>query len=206
MTMAAWVFSEEVRVKKVKVSSDHPNADKAKNSAEMARLKITNTLGDIDGDGEFEQLFSYGSRSFSIWDQKGNLVFDSGDDFERITAEILGANFNNNDDETSGDNRSDDKGPEPEALAVGEIDGRHYAFIGLERTGGIFMYDVTSPGSPEYIRYIHNRDFSVDAETHPEKSGDLSPEGMVFVSAEDSPTGSPLPGCWSRSIRYNNGL
>ena len=185
-------FSEEVRVKKVNVSPAHPNADKAKNPAEMARLKITNTLGDVDNDGEFEQLYSYGGRSFSIWDEKGHLVFDSGDDFERITAKILGDNFNNNDDETRGDNRSDDKGPEPEALAVGEINGRHYAFIGLERTGGIFMYDITNPESPEYIRYVHNRDFSVNAETHPEKAGDLSPEGMVFVSAEDSPTGNSL--------------
>ena len=185
-------FTEEVRVKKVDVSSDHPNAEKAKSAAGLARLKITNTLGDVDNDGEFEQLFSYGARSFSIWDNEGNLVFDSGDDFERITAELLGANFNNNDDETRGDNRSDDKGPEPEALALGEIDGRHYAFIGLERTGGIFMYDITTPDSPEYVRYVHNRDFSVDAEKQPEKSGDLSPEGMAFVPAEDSPTGSPL--------------
>ncbi len=185
-------YTEEFRVKKVKVSNEHPNADKAKDAAELARLKITNTLGDLDNDGEFEQLYSYGARSFSIWDESGNLVFDSGDDFERITAEILKSDFNNNDDETKGDNRSDDKGPEPEALAIGEVNGRHYAFIGLERTGGLFMYDITSPQSPEYVRYIHNRDFSVNVEDQPELAGDLSPEGMVFVDDADSPTGKPL--------------
>ncbi|MGI2029935.1 MULTISPECIES: choice-of-anchor I family protein [unclassified Endozoicomonas] len=185
-------YTEEFRVKKVKVADEHPNADKAKDSAGMAQLKITNTLGDSDNDGEFEQLYAYGTRSFAIWDESGNLVFDSGDDFERITAEILKSDFNNNDDETKGDNRSDDKGPEPEALAIGEINGRHYAFVGLERTGGLFMYDITSPESPEYVRYIHNRDFSVNVAEQPELAGDLSPEGMVFVAEADSPTGKPL--------------
>ena len=185
-------FSEEVRVEKIKVSPDHPNAEKSQSSAGLARLKITNTLGDVDNNGQYEKLYSYGGRSFSIWDAKGNLMFDSGDDFERITADILGADFNNNDDETRGDSRSDDKGPEPEALALGQINGRYYAFIGLERTGGIFMYDITHPKSPEYVHYVHNRDFTVNAAEQPEKSGDLSPEGMVFVSAEESPTGKPL--------------
>ncbi|AMO58506.1 hypothetical protein GZ77_18680 [Endozoicomonas montiporae] len=185
-------FSEEVRVKKIKVSPDHPNYESVKSSAGLARLKITNTLGDADNDGQFEKLFSYGARSFSIWDARGELVFDSGDDFERITADILGAHFNNNDDKTKGDSRSDDKGPEPEALAVGQVNGRYYAFIGLERTGGVFMYDITNPKSPEYVRYVHNRDFKVDAAKEPEKAGDLSPEGMIFVAAENSPTGNPL--------------
>ncbi|WP_067584607.1 choice-of-anchor I family protein [Endozoicomonas ascidiicola] len=161
-------FTEEFRVKKIKVSNNHPNASKAKDNAGLARLKITNTLGDTDNDGQFEQLYAYGGRSFSIWDEAGNLVFDSGDDFERITADILKSDFNNNDDETKGDNRSDDKGPEPEALAIGEMNGRHYVFIGLERTGGLFMYDISQPDAPEYVRYIHNRDFSVDVADQPE--------------------------------------
>ena len=185
-------FSEEVRVKKTVVSADHPNADKTRDASELARLKITNTLGDVNQDGELELLYSYGGRSFSIRDEKGQLVFDSGDDFERITEEVLGQSFNNNDDETKGDARSDDKGPEPEALAVGEINGRYYAFIGLERTGGVFMYDVSTPEQPEFVQYVHNRNFKADAREEPEKAGDLSPEGMVFVPAEESPTESPL--------------
>ncbi|WP_051786486.1 choice-of-anchor I family protein [Endozoicomonas numazuensis] len=185
-------FSEEVRTKKVKVDLEHPNADAAKDKKKLARLKITNTLGDIDNDGQFEQLYSYGARSFSIWNEEGELVYDSGSDFEEVTAAVLGENFNNNDEETKGDNRSDDKGPEPEALALGEVDGRQYAFIGLERTGGVLMYDVTNPAEAEFISYVYNRDFSVDTEKEPQKAGDVSPEGMKFVDAGESPTGKPL--------------
>ncbi|WP_422410001.1 MULTISPECIES: choice-of-anchor I family protein [unclassified Endozoicomonas] len=185
-------FTEEVRTKKVKVALEHPNAEAAKDQKKLARLKITNTLGDSDNDGKFEELYSYGARSFSIWNETGELVYDSGSDFEEVTAAVLGKHFNNNDEETKGDNRSDDKGPEPEALAVGEIDGRQYAFIGLERTGGVLMYDVTHPEKAKFVSYVYNRDFSVDTEKEPEKAGDVSPEGMKFVEATDSPTGKPL--------------
>lgn len=185
-------YSEEVRVKKIDVDASHPNAESAKDKKKLARLKITTTLGDVDQDGEFEKLYSYGARSFSIWSDSGELVFDSGSDFEQITAAALGKDFNNNDEKTKGDNRSDDKGPEPEALALGEVNGRQYAFIGLERTGGVFMYDISNPESPEYVSYVHNRDFEADAKKDTGNAGDLSPEGMKFVAAKDSPTGSAL--------------
>ncbi|WP_062260659.1 choice-of-anchor I family protein [Endozoicomonas arenosclerae] len=185
-------YTEELRTKKLKVDAEHPNADAAKDKKKLARLKVTNTLGDIDNDGEFEKLYSYGARSFSIWNEQGELVFDSGSDFEEVTAAVLGDDFNNNDEETKGDNRSDDKGPEPEALAVGEVNGRQYAFIGLERTGGVMMYDVSNPVQPEFVSYVYNRDFSVDTDKTPEKAGDVSPEGMKFVDAGESPTGKPL--------------
>ncbi len=48
---------------------------------------------------------------------------------------------------------SDDKGPEPEALAIGEIDGRTYAFIGNERIGGVAAYDISDPGAPVFMDY-----------------------------------------------------
>ncbi len=185
-------FTEEVRVKKIKVASDHPHAADAKDKKKLARLKVTNTLGDLDQNGDFEQLYSYGARSFSIWNETGELMYDSGSEFEQITSALLGDDFNNNDDKTKGDSRSDDKGPEPEALAVGEVNGRTYAFIGLERTGGIFMYDITNPEKAEYVEYLNNRDFSVDASKDTGRAGDLSPEGMKFVTASNSPTGNAL--------------
>ena len=185
-------FSEEKRAGKLSLNAGHPHALDVADAAKLGRLKVTTTMGDWDGNGDYEGLFSYGARSFSIWDESGRLLYDSGSDFERITADILGNNFNNGDDETAGDSRSDDKGPEPEAIAIGEVDGRTYAFIGLERTGGIFMYDISNPLQPEYIRYVNNRDFSVDAEKETARAGDLSPEGMVFVKSEESPTGSAL--------------
>ena len=185
-------FSEEIRAGKLTLDAGHPHAKDAQDRKKLGRLKVTKTMGDLDNDGVYEQIYSYGARSFSIWSEEGELVYDSGSDFGRITAELLGANFNNNDDKTKGDSRSDDKGGEPEALAVGEIDGRHYAFIGLERTGGVFMYDISDPESAEYIDYINNRDFSKDAQKQVASAGDLSPEGMTFVQGADSPTGAPL--------------
>lgn len=152
------------------------------------------TEGDTDGDGDYDELYSFGTRSFSIWNaDTGELIYDSGDDFEQITAEQLGYDgFNNNNTENKGDNRSDDKGPEPEALAVGEVNGHYYAFIGLERTGGIMMYNIDDPTAPEFVEYLLNRDLEVDIETDLESAGDLAPEGMAFVDAADSPTGNAL--------------
>ncbi|MEM7007759.1 MAG: hypothetical protein AAF462_01340, partial [Thermodesulfobacteriota bacterium] len=144
-----------------------------------------------DADDEFEELFSFGARSFTIWDANGNLVWDSGDDFEQITAAVLVDNFNStNDDNDSFDNRSDDKGPEPENLDIGKIGDQYFAFIGLERVGGIMTYDITDPNNPIFNDYINNRNFSADATTS--EAGDLGPEGILFISAADSPNGVPL--------------
>lgn len=130
----------------------------------------------------------YGGRSFSIWDTAGNLVFDSGDALEQITAELLPEGFNSNGESDSFDSRSDDKGPEPEAVAISVLDGRTYAFVGLERIGGIFVYDITDPKAPTFIEYVNNRDFAAPTE----EAGDLAPEGIIVVPAEASPTGGPL--------------
>ncbi|PYE31152.1 hypothetical protein DFP83_11121 [Idiomarina fontislapidosi] len=157
----------------------------------LGRLTVTKALGDTDNNGEYETLYAYGSRSFTIWDQNGLPVFDSGDDFERITASVHGDAFNNNDDENEGDSRSSNKGPEPEALTVGQIGSRTYAFIGLERMGGIMVYDVTNPYNAQFVDYVINRDLT-DGLSVDDGIGDLAPEGMVFVPAADSATGKPL--------------
>ncbi|MEM8720384.1 MAG: choice-of-anchor I family protein [Cyanobacteria bacterium P01_G01_bin.39] len=152
----------------------------------LGNLEISTIDGDVDGDGDFDQLFAYGSRSFSIRDSNGNIVFDSGDDFERITAELVPEIFNSNGDVASFDERSNDSGPEPEGLVLGEIDDKTFAFIGLERTGGIMVYDVTVPAESKFVQYVN----PLDAET-----GDalnIAPEGLAFISAEDSPNGEPL--------------
>ena len=192
-------FGEEVRIKDLEEDEGKmldpvvfPNAADLILEENLGRLKITNTLGDANDDGFIEELYAFGARSFSIWDDKGNLVWDSGSDFEWITANLIGADFSStNDENDSFDNRSDDKGPEPEAVTVGEIDDRFYAFIGLERVGGIMMYDITDPKAPFFVTYVNNRDFSVADVTTPE-AGDLGPEGIQFVSASDSPNGQPL--------------
>lgn len=154
----------------------------------LGRLNVTSELGDIDGDGNYEALYSYGARSFTIFDSNGLVVFDSGDDFERITASVHGDQFNNNDDENEGDSRSSNKGPEPEALTIGLVGDRTYAFIGMERMGGIFVYDITNPYDTRFVEYVNNRDVTEGADI----SGDSAPEGMTFVAAEDSPSGQAL--------------
>ena len=186
-------FSEEVRLEDIVANGYSLSADLAANQAEedLGRLKFTSTLG--ESAGEWQTLYAYGARSFSVRDAEGRLVFDSGDDIERITAGRLGQDFNANNSKapTSKKNdRSGSKGPEPEALTIGVIDNRSYAFIGLERVGGIMVYDITHPRSPQFVQYLNNRDFTKDPSI--EAVGDSAPEGMTFVSAEQSPSGKPL--------------
>lgn len=144
----------------------------------------------------FEALYGYGARSFSIFNaETGQLVFDSGSDFERITAERLGSSFNSDNDENgSGDSRSDAKGPEPEAVELATIGAKTYAFIGLERVGGIMVYDITEPERSEFVTYLNTRDFSIADVEDPGVADDidLGPEGVEFISASDSPNGNAL--------------
>ncbi|MCB1120480.1 MAG: choice-of-anchor I family protein, partial [Verrucomicrobiae bacterium] len=185
-------FSEEERVGGLTLDPTvFPDAATLQEDENLGRLNSTTATGDLDGDGDHDRIVAYGARSFSIWDQYGNLVFDSGADLELITSLYLPADFNStNTENDSFDSRSDDKGPEPEGLALGEFNGHTYAFIGLERIGGVVVYDITHPQHPAFMTYINNRDFSGDAEAF--TAGDLGPEGLKFVSAEDSPTRMPL--------------
>ncbi len=185
-------YVEEERIADLSLDADEfPNAADLQQESNLGRLKATIEDGDIDNDGDYDRLFSYGARSFSIFDQFGNLVYDSGDDFERITAQALPEHFNsNNDDNDSFDSRSDDKGPEPEALAVFEAGGKRYALIGLERISGIMLYDISDPRAPEYISFTTNRNFGVPAESS--EAGDLGVEDIRYVTAADSPNGQPL--------------
>jgi len=191
-------YSEEERIKDLVLDPvAFPDAVALQDSAALGRLKTTTANGDTDNDGDYDQLFSYGARSFSIWSATGELVYDSGADFENITASLIPDDFNSTNDENGDfDGRSDDKGPEPEGLALGKIGKRTIAFIGLERVGGIMAYDVTNPYRVKFLNYINNRDFSVDAQLDDDSVnplvGDLGPEGLVFISASKSPNGKPL--------------
>ena len=108
------------------------------------------------------------------------LVYDSGDEFASTIAQLETANFNSNStSNNSSDGRSDNKGSEPEAAAVGQLGDRTIAFIGLERQGGIFIYDVTTPAQSELLGYFSNRNFNVDVES--QAAGDLGIESSIFV-------------------------
>ncbi|MEA3277210.1 MAG: choice-of-anchor I family protein [Pseudomonadota bacterium] len=185
-------FSEEERVKDLMLDpTAFPDATALQADENLGRLKITTANGDTDGDGDFDALYAYGARSFSIRTARGKLLYDSGDDFEQITAAQIPADFNStNDENDSFDNRSDDKGPEPEGLTLGKIEGRTYAFIGLERVGGIMVYDITNPNDVTFVQYINTRDFAGDPVAG--TAGDLGPEGLTFIAEDDSPIEEPL--------------
>lgn len=190
-------YSEESRISGLTLDpTAFPGAAALQQNNSFGRLNSTTASGDTDGDGDHDVLYSYGARSFSIWNSTGQLVWDSGDDFERITAAALPLHFNASNTGNALDNRSDDKGPEPEAIALGEIGGRWYAFVGLERVGGIMVYDITVPGAPFFQTYVNTRDFSVspagNGVGNPVDGLDLGPEGIVFVPATDSPNGRAL--------------
>ena len=185
-------YSEEDRVKDLSLDpSVFPNAVDLQQNDSLGRLNITNTLGDTDGDGDYDALYAYGARSFSIWDDQLNLVWDSGDEFAQTLATLQPANFNStNDDNSSLKSRSDDKGAEPEAIEIAEINGYTIAFIGLERMGGVMVYDISNPSSPSFISYFINRDFSLPATDA--NAGDLAPEDLKFIPADKSPNGQAL--------------
>ncbi len=183
-------FSEEDRLDDLTLDpTAFPNAATLQQDSVAGRIKVTTTLGDTDGDGDYDEVYTYGARSFSIWSTSGNLVYDSGDAFEQTLATEDPANFNStNDDNDSFDNRSDDKGPEPEAVEVAFVNGEWFAFIGLERMGGIMVYNITDPNAPSFVQYINNRDFNEPATDA--AAGDLGVEDVLFINSNNSPDGA----------------
>ncbi len=143
-------------------------------NANLGKLTVSNLSGlrgDTDNDGDIDEILMYGARSFSILDSTGAIVFDSGDMIEMIVASLHGSNFD--------DGRSDNKGPEPEGVAVATLGARTFAFVGLERSHLTLVFDVTNPLAPTYVTSLI-------------RNGDLNPEGIVVVSESDSPSGRPL--------------
>ena len=160
--------------------------------------------GDYDGLDESRD-YLFGGRSFTVYEVSGNgitEVFTSGDDFEALTAEYLPEYYNSSNDNATLDDRSGKKGPEAENVTVGAVDGHTYAFVALERTGGVMVYDVTDPENAEFVNYINSRDFAgivPGSEEYDEgeldkwvTGGDVAPEGLAFLSATDSPNGKPM--------------
>lgn len=145
----------------------------------------------LDANGRliYDKLYAYGARSFSIWNTQGQLVWDSGSEFEKKISELFPNYFNTDHEAVSLDDRSDNKGPEPEGITLGTIGAKTFAFIGLERMSGVMVYDITTPMQPKFVEYFTTRNF---VEMDSAKQGDLGPEGLIFIAAKDSPNGKPL--------------
>jgi hypothetical protein len=153
-------------------------------------LNIIPSLGRPSAGAPYTSLYTFGARSFSIWSETGEQVFDSGDAFERLTAARYPQHFNASNSNQNFDNRSDDKGPEPEGVTIASLWGRSYAFIGLERIGGVAVYELTDPAAPRFVDYVNVRTFTVPADSA--AAGDLGPEGVLVIAEQDSPVGKPL--------------
>jgi hypothetical protein len=200
------VYLDEIRVKDMDLADTVLEAaddigldpDTLQDEKNLGRLKAVGTEGYSDSNGTWNKLYSYGARSISIWNTDGELVFDTGDMIEQMTFGKYPDVFNStNDENDSFDDRSDDKGPEPETAIVGKAFGRQFAFVGLERIGGIMIFDVTEPENTRYVNYVNSRDFTAPNNEQDENlegvdAGDLGPEGLVFIKADDSPNGEPL--------------
>ena len=186
-------YSEEDRVEDLALDTvAFPSASALQDEELLGRLKITTSMGDTDSDGFYEEIYSYGGRSFSIVDPAtGRIVYDSGDMIEQMVAQLEPAYFNsNNDDNSSFKSRSDDKGPEPEAIEVATVGGNTYAFVGLERHGGIMCFNISDTANVTFEFFYNNRNWSM-----PENApgvGDLGPEDLKFIPAASSPNGKDL--------------
>ena len=195
-------FNEEERVRSYCTAGLDPAAfpgatgdatDRLLRDSNLGRLRITRAPNGNDsgknGAGQCTKLVAFGTRSFSIW-RASDLarVYDSGDDMERLTAQAAAAagasfKFNSGHDNDSLDSRSPTKGPEPEGLALGRIGNQTFAFVGLERVGGVMVYDITDPTAVRFITYLNPRTGA---------TGDNGPEGLSFVPATASPSGDAL--------------
>lgn len=180
-------FSEQAEVKDITLdAATFSDGVALQGDDELGDLKITTTRGDTDGDGDYDALYAFGGRSFSIRRaDDASLVYDSGDQFEQITGQRYGDGFNADNTDNDGDDRSDNKGPESEALATGVVDGHRYAFIGFERMSGFAVYDISDVRAPVFVAYINPRDLNADPESG--NADDLGPESIVFIPAGNAP-------------------
>jgi hypothetical protein len=160
-----------------------PQSAILKSSYNLGRFRVSNATGNTDGDAEFEEISALGARSFSIFNaDTKQIVYDSGDGFERYIAANHPLIFNADNEANGAKNRSRAKGPEPEGVALGNISGQTYAFITLERTGGVMAYNVTDPNNPTFTDYKNSRMTSA-------YGGDNGPEGIIYIAPENTTTG-----------------
>uniref|UniRef100_UPI00266050E8 choice-of-anchor I family protein n=1 Tax=[Ruminococcus] torques TaxID=33039 RepID=UPI00266050E8 len=141
---------------------------------------------DYEGlNSEYDYLF--GGRSFTVYCVDGSgmkEVYTSGNELEAKTAAYFPQYFNCSNDSAEIDDRSGKKGVEAESVTIGTVGEKTYAFIGLERIGGVMAYDITNPDKILFANYINSRDFSKDI------AGDVSPEGLCMISASESADGN----------------
>jgi hypothetical protein len=185
-------FADEARVADLKldrlVVADHPALQ---SEDRLGRLMVSRVDGDSDRDGDVDRLFAFGTRSLAIWSTDGRLVYDSGDAIEQFVARSMPNRFNVDEDgQDKTENRSPVRGPEPEGIAVGRVGDSVYAFVGLERTSAIAIFDVTRSRKTRLVDIVPLDGAALAGPTSTGRN--IAPEGLAFVPAERSPLGEPL--------------
>ncbi len=162
-------FEEAARVKSLTLDpAAFPNAADLQKEAQLGRLNITTTLGDANKDGKYEALYSFGARSFSVWNgNSGAQIYDSGNELD-VKVNQAGS---------YDDGRSDDKSVEPEGMAISKIGKIPVAFVGMERVDAVAIYNISNPAKPVFLELV--------------KTGD-APEGVMVIPAKSSPTKKSL--------------
>ncbi|WP_086539508.1 choice-of-anchor I family protein [Algoriphagus antarcticus] len=163
-------YSEESRVKDLDLDPfAFPNAEQLQKDENMGRYTVTTSAGDANGDGKFEKLYGIGARSFTVWDgASGAMVMD----YNSLEKDFIAAAPNSYDD-----GRSDNKGVEPEGVTMGAINEKTLVFVGMERVDAVMVYELKGISSFNFIQVLETGD---------------APEGVLFISAEESPNGKPL--------------
>lgn len=175
-----------------------PNGATLKTTAAggIGNLRVSKYNNDPDKDGDVDVLYAMGGRSVSVWEITNSglsLVYDSADFLEQMTGETVPTGYNSHDaTANSKDAQSPKSGPEPEGIAMGTVYGHRLLFVSLEKTGGIVGY-VLDGTQPQFFQYINTRNFT-DSFTASDfnDAGDLSPEGVCFISELNSPSGKAL--------------
>ena len=191
-------LNDDLRGSSLKVDSRRfPNWSTLSASAALGRAKVNPTIGDRDGDGDIDTIHLRGSNSMTMY-RNGIALWDSGELLDQIQIKAFGvANINGSHSLSSdkstmnyvGQDRSDDKGSEPEGVAVGMVGNTRVAILGLERMTALAVFDITQPRSPVFQEWLQ----MLPAKATPAKDvKHWSPEGIVFVSADKSPSGKAL--------------
>jgi hypothetical protein len=166
---------------------NYPQSSILKKSYNLGRMRVTNLNGDTNGNGDYDQIYCLGTRSFSIFDaESGELVFDSGDDMEFYISQHpdFSKIFNADHEENTPKVRSRSKGPEPEGVSMATLSDKNYVFVSLERVGGVMIYDVTDPAAPIFVNYSNTRSTSA-------YEGDHGAETSVYIPSDISPDDKP---------------
>lgn len=201
--------SKAIEAEDVRYGSNGTNAA-LKTDATLGRLTVTPftpatvTGTKVTSTTAVADAYSFGARSFSVWRAPtfdgvfpAERVYDSGNFIEKKVLEINGGFFNADWNISTGvanlqDTRSDNKGPEPEGIAYGKAFGKHWVVVGLERDGGIMLFEVSNPADPQFAQYISSTDWAGAQYSMLKPAGNISPEGILFIEAKNSPTKKPL--------------